>query len=149
MTSRLLACLLMLLALVAGCGGAALPSPTPQSVTSVLEALALRGATIRQAISGDAGCPAVTALQGNALRLAVTLEGSDQDQDVYLFRWRRPAHFDQAATEFERCLADYGASNPQIDVHALELSPWRAFGPNWSTELRRVVEESLRAAGGG
>lgn len=140
--------LLALLALLAGCSGAAMPSPTPRDFTAVLEALALRGATIHQAVAGDAGCPRVP-LHGNAVRLQLTLEQDGEDYDIFLFRWRRPAHYEAAADAFADCLEQYSADGLAVNVEAIEMAPWRAFGPEWSDALRAALEGSLRAAGGG
>lgn len=142
---------MLCLALLPGLGGcagnAALPSPTPRSVVSVLEGLALRGATIRQAVSGDAGC-GVAPLRGNAVRLVLTLDGSAEQHEIHLFRWRRQAQYDAAAGDFADCVEEYSASG-EAEVEVLELAPWRAFGRGWDEELSIVLDEALRAAGGG
>jgi len=144
--ASVLLCLALLPGLLAGCTGGAPPTPTPRSVVNVLEGLALRGATIREAVSGDAGC-SVAPLRGNAVRLALTLAGSPEQHELYLFRWRRPAQYDAAAADFTDCVEEYAAS-AEGEVEVLELAPWRAFGRGWSDELAIVLEESLRAAGG-
>jgi hypothetical protein len=138
---------LPLLFLLGACGPGAAPSPTPADLTAVLEALALRGATLRQAVSGDAGCPAAE-LHSNAVRFDLSLEASDTRYQVYLLRWRRPADFSAAADAFEACLDDYTSRGVAADIQFLELPPWRAYGSGWSEDLREVLEQSLRAAGG-
>lgn len=138
---------LLLLAVLAACTNAAQPSPTPRDFTAVLENLALRGATIHEAVSGDAGCPAVP-LHGNAVRLELTLAEDDSDYEVFLFRWRRAGDYEAAAEEFEACLEDYARSSVGVFVEVVELSPWRAYGPGWSDQLMTTLEEALRAAGG-
>ncbi|HUG47953.1 MAG TPA: hypothetical protein VMP67_06020 [Candidatus Limnocylindria bacterium] len=147
LTSRRAPLLLLVALLVAGCGGStALPSPTARSVVNVLEGLALRGATIRQAVAGDAGCPGVP-LHGNAVRLSVTLDDAVEQHEVYLFRWRRLGQYDDAAQQFADCVEEY-TDRTGAPPDVVELAPWRAYGPGWPADLRQRVEESLRAAGG-
>jgi hypothetical protein len=141
------ATLIALSLLFASCAAGSAPTPTPRSVVNVLEGLALRGATIQQAVSGDAGCPSV-GLHGNAMRLGLTLDESGDDYEVYLFRWRRPADFEGAAGEFRDCLAEFASLHQATDVEVLELAPWRAYGPAWGDDLSDVLEAALRSAGG-
>ena len=143
----MLLCLALLFGLLVGCGSAAPPSATPPSVVNVLEGLALRGATIRQAVSGDTGCD-VAPLRGNAVRLVLTLDETAEQHEIHLFRWRRQAQYDAAAADFAACVEEYRAAS-EGGVEVLELAPWRAFGQGWDDELSVVLEESLRAAGGG
>ncbi len=133
------------LALVVSCSGTA-PTPTPRDLTAVLEALALRGATIHQAVAGDAGCPGVP-LHGNAVRLELTLQQDGGHYSVYLFRWRRPAQYDAAAGQFDECLAVHARQAAEGEVEALEMAPWRAYGRGWSEDLRTALAAALRAAG--
>jgi hypothetical protein len=132
--------------LVVGCGVSGQPTPTPRSVTDVMEGLALRGATIHQAVSGDAGCTSAT-LRGNAVRLELTLQSDGQRYEVYLFRWRRPAQYDEAAAEFSRCVAEHETATGADEVQVIERPPWRAFGGRWSDDMLIVLDDSLRAAG--
>ena len=136
---------------VAGPPGSTPPAPTPTAgdMSEVQAALALRGATIHEAVSGDAGCPGST-LHSNAARLALSVIGDDQRYEVYLFRWRRPADFGAAAGTFNDCIDAYAAQTAgDVFIDALEVAPWRAYGPGWSEDLRTALENSLRAAGGG
>lgn len=143
---RLVAVLLSLLVVAAACADGAAPTPTPRDFTAVLESLALRGATIHLAVAGDSGCPALP-LHSNAVRLELTLQQDGEDYQIYLFRWRRQAHFEAAAEAFVECLDQY-ASSVAVDVDAIELAPWRAFGPAWTDELRTALSGAVRAAGG-
>jgi len=145
---RLLLLLLLLLLTIAGCGASA-PSPAAGDMSELLGALALRGATIHQQVSGDAGC-ADSTLHPNALRIDLTLAQDGTDYEVYLFRWRRPVDFDASADRFRACFGDYaGSIVGDVDVDSLEVRPWRAFGPAWTDELRRTLDDALRATGGG
>jgi hypothetical protein len=139
--------MLSLLVVAAACADGAAPTPTPRDFTAVLEALALRGATIHQAVAGDSGCPTLP-LHSNAVRLELTLQQDGEDYEIYLFRWRRPAHYDAAADAFNECLAQYAADSVSVNVDAIEMAPWRSFGPGWTDELRSALTGALRAAGG-
>ncbi len=131
--------------LVAACGTTAGPGPTLGDLTAVEQALALRGATIVNGVGGDPGCTG-TELHSNAVRFDVRV-GDEPVRSVYLFRWRRPAQFDDAADEFARCLATFEATADE-DVTTLEVRPWRAFGAGWSEPLGITVEDALRSVGG-
>lgn len=123
-----------------GCGPAAAPTPSPGGFADVISALVLRGATIRQHVSGDAGCPQ-SELHSNALRLEVSLGGA-QTETVYLFRWRRESDYQAAAGEFAACVAQQ-----EGDAVALEHSPWRAYGAGWTEDLRTILAQALDEAG--
>jgi hypothetical protein len=131
---------------VAACGSTG-ASPTPGDMTAVLEQLALHGASVIRTVSGDAGC-ADSALHSNAVRIDLTVDDMPSEQRVYLFRWRRPADFDAAADSFAGCVSGYSAP-AEGAVETVEVPPWRAFGPNWSDELRQALEAGLSAAAGG
>lgn len=138
----------MLALTLVGCGAPS-PSPTAGDMSAVMGALALRGATIHQQVSGDAGCAAST-LHANALRIDLTLAQDGTDYEVFLFRWRRPADYEASAEPFEACLEEYaGSIVGEVDVESIEVPPWRAFGPAWTDELRRTLEGALRATAGG
>jgi hypothetical protein len=151
--------LLLALTLVAGCGTAttstptarATPTPTSAGMDAVQAALALRGATIHQVVSGDAGCPSVEGLHSNAARLEVSLaEAPEERYDIYLFRWRRPADFAAAEQPFSDCVDAYGAGvDGEVPIDGLEIEPWRAYGPAWSEELMLLLEDALRDVSGG
>jgi hypothetical protein len=118
-------------------------------MSTLLGALALRGAAIHRQVSGDAGCIDST-LHPNALRIDLTLAQDGTDYQVYLFRWRRPADFDASADRFESCLDQYAQSIVgEVDVESIEVRPWRAFGAGWTEELRRTLDQAFRATGGG
>ena len=118
-------------------------------MSEVQAALALRGATIHQAVSGDAGCPG-SSLHSNAARLAIPVTGDDTRYEVFLFRWRRQSDFDAAAEAFSDCLDAYVAEGAgDLVIETLEVPPWRAYGPAWSDQLRDLVEGALHDVGGG
>lgn len=140
--------LLLSLTLLAACGGPGAATPTPGGMNDVLPALALRGATIHDTVSGDAGCPGVP-LHPNAARIEMTVEGDESRYVVYLFRWRRPADFDAAAQPFEECLEEFaGQSDGEVPLDVVEAAPWRAYGAGWSEEARLLIDEALNDLAG-
>lgn len=139
--------LLLAVTLAAGCGGGS-PSPSTGDLTAVLGALALRGATIHQQVSGDAGCTD-SELHGNAVRLELTLAGDQSRYQVFLFRWRRPADFTAAAASFSACVEANRVRTGAAAIGTLEVRPWRAYGPTWSDRLHETLDAALRATGGG
>jgi hypothetical protein len=138
---------ILVLALVVACGGSPSATFSAGDLTAVQEALALRGATVLRATSGDAGCQG-SDLHSNVVRLDLRLDGDDGEQQVYLFRWRRPAQFEAGAVPFAECVDSFASSAGEPPV-TLEVPPWRAYGSAWSDELRLTLEDALRAAGGG
>ena len=143
---------------IAGCGSSATvspsvtPSPTPQrgDMSAIQAALALRGATIHDAVSGDAGCPSVPGIHQNAARFVISLAGDAQTYEIHLFRWRRPADFAAAAQPFRDCVDEYAAGIAgDVAIDTVEVEPWRAYGPGWSQELSELLDSALRDVGGG
>ena len=136
----------VLLAFIIAACAASAPTPAPGDFGDAMSALVLRGVTVVGQTSGDAGCQA-DLLHRNAARLAVSVAGDEAIYDVYLFRWRRDSDFTAAAPSFAACLDEH-SDRAGLPVMAVESSPWRAYGTGWSNELRAVVEQALRAAGG-
>ncbi len=140
--ARLLAPFL-LAAVVGACSPAGNPSPSPAGMSEALPALVLRGATIRETVSGDAGCPG-SPLHSNAMRVELTVAGDDTRYVVYLFRWRRPADFTAASDAFADCVEQFlTEAQGEVPIDEVEASPWRAYGPGWSEEVLVMVDEAL------
>ena len=133
--------------LIGACAGPRAPSPTPGGFEDIVAGLVLRGATITDQVSGDAGCPDPT-LYGNALRLDVRMPDATKIQPIYLLGWRRASDFDAAGPAFEACVESYSGSDPATRITEVEAAPWRAFGPDWSPALSSAVEQSLGEASG-
>lgn len=142
------ALLLTVALMAAGCAGLSAPSPTPGSIVDdVVAGLVRRGVTVHRLVSGDPGC-ASPGLQGNALRMEVSVLNQSATRDLFVFGWRRQAQFDEAKPDFDACVAAYEAGRPGVTAWTVELSPWRAYGSLGNDQLLRMVEESLREAGG-
>ena len=139
--------ILVLLLVLGACAGARAPSPTPGGFEDIVAGLVLRGATITDQVSGDAGCHDPT-LYGNAVRLDVRMPGQTDSQPIHLFGWRRTSDYEAAALAFEACVESYAASHPASRITEAEAAPWRAFGPDWSAALSSAVEQSLGEASG-
>jgi hypothetical protein len=140
--------LLGLLGLALYACGTATPSPSAGGMNEALPALILRGATIHETVSGDAGCPG-SSLRSNALRVVLSVPGDDNRYEVHLFRWRRAADFEAAARAFADCVEEYLAgAEGEVPIDEVEESPWRAYGPGWSEEILAIVEGALEEVGG-
>ena len=143
-----MAALALVMVLVAGCGSLEAPAPTPESMDDVIANLVLRGASIHNPVSGDAGCPS-SDLHDNAVRFDVALGTQSATHEVYLLRWRRQSDFDASAQAFNDCVDEFRALHPDVQVTALDLYPWRAYGPSWGPQLGQLLSDALAASGGG
>lgn len=140
--------LALLTVVVVGCGSLTAPAPTPGTMDDVIAALVLRGVTVHRLVSGDAGCPS-SDLHSNAVHMEVALGSQSATHEIYLFRWRRPGDFEASAQEFAECVAVYEAINLARPVGTIESAPWRAYGPAWTSALRKTLLDALRSSGGG
>lgn len=136
--------LVLLIVAAVGCSNTGTPTPTAGGFNDLIAALVLRGVTVTNHVSGDAGCSDLT-LYSNAIRLDVTTANSPTVYQLYVFRWRRPADFEAAQQAFQDCVDGFLAINPTAQVEGLEVAPWRAYGPNWPDELSNTITEALRA----
>jgi hypothetical protein len=136
------------LALVAGCYGSSSSSPTPGDMTDVQGELEAHGATIKNAVAGDAGCPDQT-LVSNARRLELTLAGDSKTYEVYLFRWKDQSTYTAAAPSFSLCVSAFADRGSSVHVETVEISPWRAYGPEWSKEMHDALQQALADAATG
>lgn len=130
------------------CSGLATPTPTPAEFGDLISALVLRGITVRGHVSGDPGCPG-SILHSNAVRLDLALSDDPTIYPAYVFRWRRTADFDAAASTFGECVDEYVSLHPDASVEGLEVAPWRTYGPGWPDRLSTALAEALGEAGGG
>ena len=133
--------------LVAACYGGS-TGPTPGDMVDVLGELSAHGATMTDTVAGDPGCADKT-LFDNARKLQVSFAPDEKTYTVYLFRWLNNADYQAAASAFDGCVVAYQAANPGAAVSTVDLSPWRAYGPDWATDLQAAISAALADAATG
>jgi hypothetical protein len=143
--ARLLAAALAVL--LAGCYGGS-SSPTPGDMVDVLGELTAHGLTMTDTVAGDPGC-ADASLFDNSRRLAVTSAADGRSYTVYLFRWRNVTDYRAAADAFDSCVAAFAGQPGAATVEMVDVSPWRAYGPSWTSEVRDALRQALEGAGTG
>jgi hypothetical protein len=134
--------------LLSGCGAFNAPAPTAEAMDDVIANLVVRGVTVHQLVSGDAGCPEAS-LHDNAVRLDISLPNEPGEYSVYLLRWRRPTDYDAAAQLFADCVASFSEAHSNLATTVIEADPWRAYGPVWPPAVESTLREALLASGGG
>src|SRR4051794_19905540 len=133
--------------LLAACyGGAA--GPTPRGMGDVLREVFAHRAAMTDTGAGGAGCADQT-LVDNARKLRVSFAPDKKTYTVYLFRWLNNRDYGEASRAFDACVAAYQGANTGSAVEKVDVSPWRAFGPDWSPELQDAVAGALTAAATG
>ena len=138
---------LALAVLVSACyGGSA--GPTPGDMVDLLGELSAHGVTMTDTVAGDAGCQDQS-LVDNARRLQVSFSPDGRTYTVYLFRWLNNADYTEAGPAFDSCAVTYQAAHPGSTVTKVDLSPWRAFGPDWTDDLQAAVSGALADAAKG
>jgi hypothetical protein len=131
---------------LAACGTGA-PSPSPGGFQEVLEALARRGATVTQIVSGDPGCADPT-LVANAIRFHVQLDDG-VDREVHLFAFRDPAALARAQASLNECMGSFTGARPGQSTGSVQVGPFHAFGAPWSERVSVLLADALREAIGG
>lgn len=138
---------LALAVLVSACyGGSA--SPTPGDMVDVLGELSAHGVTMTDTVAGDAGC-ADQSLVDNARKLQVSFSPDQKSYTVYLFRWLNNADYTEAGATFNGCAVAYQDAHSGSTVTKVDVSPWRAFGPDWTTDLQAALSGALADAAKG
>jgi hypothetical protein len=132
---------------LAACATAGAPSPSPGGFQEVLEALARRGATVTQIVSGDPGCADPT-LVANAIRFHIRL-ADGVDREVHLFGFRDAAALARAQASLNECMRSFMAGRPGESTGSVQVGPFRAFGAAWSKRLSALLADALREAIGG
>jgi hypothetical protein len=133
--------------LLAGCGVFVAPAqPTAGELTEIVGSLVRRNMTITTQVAGDPGCRE-SALHSNAIRYDVRPARSDRSYPVYVFGWKSQQTFDTDKATFDACVKSYRDSTG-TEVETIEHSPWRAYGPEWPSELLDAVDAALVEAGG-
>jgi hypothetical protein len=130
--------------LVAACSGGS-ASPSPGGFQEVFEALARRGATVTQVVSGDPGCADRT-LVANAVRFTLQL-GDGVTREVHLFGFRDAAALDAARPRLDECIGEFAARKPSGEPPgAVRVSPFYAFGSPWSESAGSLLSAALGEA---
>jgi hypothetical protein len=122
---------------------------TPRDNAGVLEELARHGVTAVEQRSGDTGCGDAS-LVANAIHWRLRVGSDPTPRDVYLFRFKDRATFQQNAAVVEACRQAFEARSSRAGgvVDAVAISPWRAFGDGWSPELQDSLTAALTLAAG-
>lgn len=144
--ARLLVVALCVLS-IAGCYGSS-SSPTPGDMVDVLGELTANGLTMTDTVAGDPGC-SDSSLFDNARRLQVTAAADGRSYSVYLFRWRNVTDYTAAADAFAGCVAAFAGQPGNVSVETVDVSPWRAYGPGWTSEVSQALEQALEGAAAG
>ncbi|MGI8703076.1 MAG: hypothetical protein ACR2JZ_01025 [Candidatus Limnocylindrales bacterium] len=146
--SARLGALLVALIATAGCAGTA-PSPTAQDYQGLFEALALRGASVSNIVSGDPGCDD-PGLAANSVRIRLRDPDDGAQRDAHLFVFKDRAFFEQAGPAVDACQEAFEVERGMADGQAqrLDVSPFRIFGTDWSPALREAVGEALIGSAG-
>ncbi len=128
--------------LTAGCGSFSV-TPRPGASSDILAELAVRGAQVTDVTSGDPGCQSPE-LVGNAVRARVAIPGDEEPRLVHLLVFRNGSALQAAAAEIASCRQEVAADNGDADIDVVEVSPYSAFGPDWSPEFERFLESAMR-----
>jgi hypothetical protein len=136
-------------ALVAACAGPPVAA-SPQPVTGVFQQLTVHDGTTVNLVSGDPGCD-IPVMVPFAVHAQIRVPSSSTTTtDVYLFTYENRPAYDRQADAFEECKMAYAASAAAggRPVDELDISPFRAFGPGWTPEVRAALLQSMSEAAG-
>jgi len=117
-------------------------------MVDVLGELSAHGVTMTDTVAGDAGC-VDQSLVDNARKLQVSFSPDGKTYTVYLFRWLNNADYTEAGSAFDGCALEYQGAHSGSSVTKVDVSPWRAFGPGWTTDLQAAVSGALADAAKG
>ena len=137
------------LLLTAACQANDPAAATPRDTAGLLEELGRHGVTAVEQRGGDTGC-ADTSLEPNAVHWRLVVGGDPTPRDVYLVRFKDRGAFVAAASVVDACRATFAARTDRAggELEHLEISPWRAFGDDWSSGLQDALRASLILAAG-
>jgi len=145
---RLVATLLALTLLTAGCGSISLasPPPTPTDFPGLTGRLAVAGITVSDWVSGDAGCIDDT-LRSAAISFKVG--GLDQASPVkvYLYIFRNRAAWEKHRADIGPCAQAY-VSDAQT-FGEIEQSPYVLAGQGpWAAQFAKALRQVMADAAG-
>jgi hypothetical protein len=137
--------------LLAACGSAVAspPQPTPGGYTEIFEAWALNGVAVHERTSGDPGC-GDQSLADNSVHVVVSMPPDDEPRDIYLFRFRNSVRWADAQPLIDACQSTFEAISARTGgpVSRIDVSPYRAFGDDWTPELQAALERGLAEVAG-
>ena len=114
----------------------------------IFEQIAVGGGTVVSVTSGDPGCDDPE-LAGNAVRARVR-SPAGVEADVHLLTFRNRPFWEASAPSADACVRELAAdAGMSVDaIERLDVSPYRAWGSDWTPELRDVLERALTVAAG-
>lgn len=147
-TVAISAWLLLVLALVAGCGRISTdaPAPTPADFQGIATELTKRGIAIDHLVSGDAGCQDPVLIP---TAIGITATGLDQATPVrlYLYIFRNRASFEKLRATIDGCAASFVTDAETFE--SIEQSPFVLAGQGpWAPEFEAAIRDALTVAAG-
>jgi hypothetical protein len=135
--------------LIAGCAATTEmgpPKPTPADITGIADGLAQAGITIRNLVSGDAGCD-----DPDMISTAIGLDASGLDQatavPVHLFIFRNAASYQKLRPAVDVCASSW-ITDPS-GYEAIDASPFVLAGQGpWAPSFKTAVRDALTLAAG-
>ena len=146
-TPRRWLALLLAVAVAGGCAGRSVsPLGTPADFGGLSQILQVRGLTIVDVRSGDAGCPG-----SDLSKTAISFRAGGLDQttlvQVYLYVFHDHATFVRRSTDVGGCAASY-VTDPS-SYQSLAISPYVLSGQGpWAPGFTEQLREGLTKAAG-
>ena len=140
--------LLLLAALIAGCGALATtpPAPTPADFPGIASELVRRGIGVERIVSGDAGCDDVELAR---TAIGIDAEGLDQATQtrVHIYIFRNRETFERLRQTVDACAAQY-VTDPEA-FESVETSPFVVAGPGpWAPEFKAALRAAIEEVAG-
>ncbi len=126
--------------LLGGCYSLAEKSFEPGDQRDVLQSIVRRGIVISEPLTGETACDDRD-LVGNSTYLTAHLPDEEEPRDVYIHSYREK-FWEESREEVDRCMAEYAAANPGLEIGRFDIPTFRVFGAGWSEEL---TEELIKA----
>jgi hypothetical protein len=140
--------LLLIAALVAGCGviSTTPPAPTPADFQGIAAEIVSRDIQIDNLVSGDAGCDDPTL---NPTAIGFDASGLDQATPVrlYIYIFRNRASYERLRGAIDECARSF-VTDPDT-FESIESSPFVLAGQGpWAPEFKAALREALTVASG-
>lgn len=122
------------------------PKPTPADITGIASDLLQRGVTIRDLVSGDAGCD-----DPDMIPSAISFKASGLDQPapvpVRIFIFRNADSYQKQRPAVDSCAAAW-ITDPE-GYEAIDVSPFVLTGQGpWAPEFKAALRSALTTAAG-